>query len=148
MGGGAPGVLIDLCERAGGGGGGELPAIRSGVGLFLHRGKCAGRAGRPRPPSQGPERSPGVGVYPRTLFPSRPSRATGQASCVQARRAAQQHLCRSVPNESTRMTAQHSEVNSHQPQPIGGQITCSRALQGVKASSRKWLSKTRSAQGA
>lgn len=49
-------------------------------------------AGRPRPPSQGPERSPGVGVGPRTLFPSRPSRATGQASCVQARRAAQQHL--------------------------------------------------------
>lgn len=105
-------------------------------------------AGRPRPPSHGPERSPGVGVCPRTLFPSRPSRATGQASCVQARRAAQQHLCRSVPDESTRMTAQHSEVNSHQPQPIGGQITCSRALQGVKASSRKWLSKTRSAQGA
>lgn len=146
VGGGAPGSRSDLRKRAGGGGDWELPVIRNGVRLCLRYGKCVQWVGHALWVKIQKDHR-GIDICSRTLFPSCPSqsdRAGELCVVLTLRRAAPVSF--SVPNESIRMTAQHSDVNNNQPQSIRGQITCLRALKGFKASSRKWLSKTRSAQ--
>lgn len=96
--------------------------------------------GRQRALSPDSGRSPRQG-YVRwntlSLCPSQSDRAEKLCVVLTPQRAAPVSF--SVPNEFTRMKAQHSIVNNNQPPSIRSQITCLRALKGPKTPSHKWL---------